>query len=198
MSNVPISVLIVDDHLIVRKGMRAFLNEIDGIEVVGDAANGQEAVDFVKSLAPDVVLMDLMMPEMDGVDAIKQIHLQNQDIRVLVMTSFIVEERLFAALMAGAHNYLLKHSTPDELAEKIQQTYQSRSDLHSKIARKVFDAFTDAPPDRSLTACQTQILELLNTGMTTEEAAEQMGIQPNELRQQIFHILQKLHDLSTK
>jgi len=195
MSTIPIRVLIVDDHVIVRKGTRAFLEEVDGIEVVGDAASGQEAIRLAECLRPDVILMDLIMPEMDGVDAIRQIHLLNQDVRVVVVTSFIIEEKLFSALMAGAQNYLLKDSLPDELVEKIQQTYRCESDLHSKIVRRLLNAFADAPPDLSLTSRQTEILELLNTGLKTSEAATQLGIGLTELRQQLFQILQKLHHL---
>jgi len=195
MSTTPIRVLIVDDHVIVRKGTRAFLEEVDGIEGVGDAASGQEAIRLAECLRPDVILMDLIMPEMDGVDAIRQIHLLNQDVRVVVVTSFIIEEKLFSALMAGAQNYLLKDSLPDELVEKIQQTYRCESNLHSKIVRRLLNAFADAPPDLSLTSRQTEILELLNTGLKTSEAATQLGIGLTELRQQLFQILQKLHHL---
>jgi DNA-binding NarL/FixJ family response regulator len=196
MISTPIRVLIVDDYMTVRKGIRAFLEEIEGIEVVGGAANGQEAVIQAESLQPDVILMDLMMPEMDGVEAIKQIHFHNQDVRIIVMTSFIVEEKLFSALMAGAHNYLLKDSPPEELVKKIRLTFQNQSTLHSGIARRLLEAFIDIPHDQALTSHQIEILELLETGLKAGEAARQMSIQETKLCQQLYQIIVKLHNLS--
>lgn len=198
MNTTPIRVLVVDDHATVREGTRAFLEEISGIKVIGDAANGKEALRLVQSLHPDVILLDLMMPEMDGVETIQQIQLQsqNENTRIVVMTSFIAEEKLFSALMVGANNYLLKDSSPDEMVEKIRQSYHSQSDLHPKIARKILDTFTNIHHDEALTSHQTDILELLSTGITATEAAQQIGIQEAELRRQVFQILRKLHQFS--
>jgi len=189
-------ILIVDDHKIVRKGICAFLSEIDGIEVIGEAASGQEAVQLVQSIRPDVVLMDILMPVMDGIEAVRQIHLHYQDVRMLVMTTFIVEEKLFAALLAGAHNYILKESLPDELIEKLQYTYHCETDLHPRMTSRFIDAFSKSGSDPQLTEQQNEILTLLEGGLTIEEAALKLDKQQYELRQQLFKVVQELHNLS--
>ena len=115
-----IRVLIVDDHTIVRKGIRALLTEIAGIEVVGEAADGQEAVAQANSLRPDVILMDLAMPKMDGIEATRQIKTSQPESRILVMTSFATDDKVLPAIKAGALGYLLKESAPEDLVQAIQ------------------------------------------------------------------------------
>ena len=132
-----IRVLITDDHPVVRKGMAALLATKEDIEVVGEAINGKEAVEKVKELNPDVILMDLVMPEMDGVQAIKQIVSEFPGTKILVMTSFATDDMVFPAIKSGALGYLLKDSTPEELIGAIRQVYQGEPSLHPKIARKV-------------------------------------------------------------
>jgi len=196
MNAAPIRVLVVDDHLIVRKGTRAFLAEIDGIEVVGDTGSGHEAIQLVESLRPDVILMDLMMPEMDGVQTIQEIASQNQDVHIVIMTSFIAEDKLFSALKVGAHNYLMKDSPPEDLARKIKETFQGESDLHHNLARKVLNYFSTAQGTQLLTPDETEVLQFLYEGLPVAEAAQKMGITETELRRHIFQIFQKLHQLS--
>ena len=144
-----IRVLIVDDHTIVRKGIRALLAEIAGIEVVGEAGNGQEAVAQAETLHPDVILMDLAMPKMDGIEATRQIKASQPDSRILVMTSFAADDKVFPAIKAGALGYLLKESAPEDLVQAIRQIHRGESSLHPTIARKVLQEITrpaDRPP----------------------------------------------------
>src|SRR6266542_709566 len=131
-----IRVLIADDHAIVRKGIRALLAEVHDVEVVGEAGDGREAVAQTAALRPDVVLMDLMMPLLDGIEATRQIKSQQPDSRILVLTSFATDDKVFPAIKAGALGYLLKDSSPEELVQAIRQIYRGESSLHPTIARK--------------------------------------------------------------
>ena len=198
MNSTPIRVMVVDDHVIVRKGTRAFLAEIDGVEVVGDAGSGLEAIQLVESLRPDVILMDLMMPEMDGVETIQKITSQNQDARIVILTSFIAEERLFSALEAGGHNYLLKDSPPEDLVRKIKETVHDEANLHQSLARKVLSYFRTTQGVQQLTPGESDVLQMLNEGLSAAEVAQKMGISETELRKHIFQIIQKLHQTSTQ
>jgi NarL family two-component system response regulator LiaR len=195
VNKAPIRVLVVDDHVIVRKGTRAFLDQIDGIEVIGDTGSGYEAIQLVERLHPDIVLMDLIMPEMDGVQTIQKITSQNQVVRIVVLTSFIAEDRLFAALKDGAHNYLMKDSLPDELVLKIKDTIQGESDLHYSLARRVLNYFNAAQALQLLTPVESEVLQMLEKGLPPAEAAQKCGISKSELRIHIFQILLKLHRL---
>ena len=198
MNTAPIRVMVVDDHVIVRKGTRAFLAEIEGIEVVGDTGSGGEAIQLVESLRPDVILVDLMMPEMDGVQTIQQIAFQNQDVRIVILTSFIAEDKLFSALKAGAHNYLMKDSPPEELAHKIKDTFKGEANLHHILARKVLNYFSTAQGAQLLTPDESEVLQTMNEGLPEAEAAQKIGISETELRRHIFQIFQKLHKLSPR
>ena len=140
--NGPIRVLIADDHAIFRKGIRALLEARAGFQVVGEAANGSEAVEQTGQTSPDVILMDLVMPGMDGIEAIRRITARYPDVRVLVLTSFSADDKLFPAVNAGALGYLLKDSGPEELVAAIQQVYRGESSLHPAIARRVLQEFT--------------------------------------------------------
>ena len=133
----PIRVLIADDHAIVRKGIRALLSEAGGFEVVGEAGDGQEAVLRALETQPDVVLMDLLMPGMDGIEATRQITSRQPQTRVLVLTSFAADNKVFPAIKAGALGYLLKDSSPDELVRAIRQVHRGEPSLHPTIARKL-------------------------------------------------------------
>ena len=191
-----IRVLIVDDQAIVRKGLRAFLAEIEGIEVVGDTGSGREAIQLVKGLSPDVILMDLRMPEMDGVQTIQEIASQNQEVRMIVLTSFGEQEKLFLALKVGAHNYLLKDSFPEELVRKIKDSFQGESDLNHSLARKLIKYFGADNDARPLTSCESEILQMLSEGEAVADVAQKLDISEGELHRQIFQIIQKFHQLS--
>jgi NarL family two-component system response regulator LiaR len=146
-----IRVLVTDDHVVVRKGIRALLATEPDIEVVGEAENGREAVAEADRLQPDVILMDLVMPEMDGIEAIRRITAGRPEARILVLTSFAADEKVFPAIKAGALGYLLKDSGPAELVAAIHQVYRGEPSLHPTIARKLLHELS-RPSDRPSTS----------------------------------------------
>jgi NarL family two-component system response regulator LiaR len=190
-------VLIVDDHTIVRKGIRALLTEIAGIEVVGEAADGQEAVAQANRLHPDVILMDLAMPKMDGIEATRQIKASQPESRILVMTSFATDDKVFPAIKAGALGYLLKESAPEDLVEAIHQIHRGESSLHPIIARKVLEEIThpsDAPPTPDpLTKREAEVLLLVAQGLSNQEIARKLYITDATVRSHVSNIMSKLH-----
>ena len=146
----PIRVLICEDHAIVRKGIRALLSTETGIEIIGEAGNGVEAVTQAAALNPDVILMDLMMPDLDGIEATRQITAQRPEAHILVLTSFAADDKVFPAIKAGALGYLLKDSGPDELVQAIQQVAKGEPSLEPAIARKLLSELHH-PPEAPLT-----------------------------------------------
>ena len=192
-----IRVLIVDDHTIVRKGIRALLAEIAGIEVVGEADNGQEAVAQAETLYPDVILMDLAMPKMDGIEATRQIKTSQPESRILVMTSFAADDKVFPAIKAGALGYLLKESAPEDLVQAIRQIHRGESSLHPIIARKVLQEIThsaDRPPTPDpLTEREAEVLRLVAQGLSNQDIARKLNISDPTVRTHVSNILSKLH-----
>jgi len=192
-----IRVLIVDDHTIVRKGIRALLTEIAGIEVVGEAADGQEAVAQANSLRPDVILMDLAMPNMDGIEATRQIKTSQPESRILVMTSFATDDKVLPAIKAGALGYLLKESAPEDLVQAIQQIHRGESSLHPTIARKVLQEIThpsDRPPTPDpLTKREAEVLLLVAQGLSNRDIARKLNISDPTVRSHVSNIMSKLH-----
>jgi two-component system, NarL family, response regulator LiaR len=192
-----IRVLIVDDHTIVRRGIKALLAETDDIEVIGEADNGLEAIRRARQLEPDVILMDLLMPKMDGIEATRQITAQIPHMRVLVLTSFVGDDKIFPAIKAGALGYLLKDSEPSELIRSIYRVQRGEPSLHSSIARKMMKEILDAPsakptPD-PLTAREVEVLQLLAKGLSNDEIAAQLVVSEVTVRTHISHLLAKLH-----
>ena len=192
-----IRVLIVDDHTIVRKGIRALLTEIADIEVVGEAADGLEAVAQANGLRPDVILMDLAMPKLDGIEATRQIRTSQPESRVLVMTSCATDDKVFPAIKAGALGYLHKESAPEDLVQAIHQIHRGEPSLHPTIARKVLQQLA-YPPDSSggseaLTERETEVLRLLAQGHSNREIAEMLTIREATVRTHVSHILAKLN-----
>lgn len=192
-----IRVLIVDDHTIVRKGIRALLTEIAGIEVVGEAADGQEAVAQANSLRPDVILMDLAMPKMDGIEATRQIKTSQPESRILVMTSFATDDKVLPAIKAGALGYLLKESAPEDLVQAIHQIHRGEPSLHPTIARKVLQEITD-PSDRPptpdpLTKREAEVLLLVAQGLSNQDIARKLHISDPTVRSHVSNIMSKLH-----
>ena len=197
MVKTPIRMLLVDDHAIVRKGIRALLAEIDDIEVVAEAGDGREAVSQFQATNPDVILMDLVMPVMDGIEAIHQIVAAQPKARILVLTSFAADDKVFPAIKAGALGYLLKDSEPADLVESIRQVYQGQPSLDPTIARKVLQEIRH-PPERPptpdpLTGREMEVLRLMAKGMTNPEIAGQLTVTEATVRSHVSHILDKLH-----
>ncbi len=192
-----IRVLIVDDHTIVRKGIRALLTEIAGIEVVGEAADGQEAVAQANSLRPDVILMDLAMPKMDGIEATRQIKTSQPESRILVMTSFATDDKVLPAIKAGALGYLLKESAPEDLVQAIHQIHRGEPSLHPTIARKVLQEIThpsDRPPTPDpLTKREAEVLLLVAQGLSNQDIARKLHISDPTVRSHVSNIMSKLH-----
>ncbi len=193
----PIRVLIADDHAIVRKGIRALLATEPDIEVVGEAKDGAQALDLALSLRPDVVLMDLVMPKLDGIEATRQIALKQPASRILVLTSFAADDKVFPAIQAGALGYLLKDSEPEVLSEAIRRVHRGEPSLEPSIARKVLWELSQ-PPKRELTADpltarELEVLRLVAQGKNNREIAAQLCVTEMTVRTHVSNILTKLH-----
>jgi NarL family two-component system response regulator LiaR len=193
----PIRVFVADDHAIVRKGIRAVLEIVPDIEVVGEAENGRDAVYRVAELQPDVILMDLVMPEMDGIEAIQRIKERQPEAHILVLTTFAGEDKIFPAIKAGALGYHLKESRPQELARAIRQVHHGESSLHPLIARKVLEELSrpsDRPPTPDpLTQREVEVLRLVAQGLENWEIAEKLVITEATVRTHVSNITSKLH-----
>jgi NarL family two-component system response regulator LiaR len=192
-----IRVVIADDHAIVRKGMRAMLEIVPDIELIGEAENGRQAVEIVLALRPDVILMDLVMPEMDGIEAIQKIKLQIPDARILVLTTFAGEDKLFPAIQAGALGYHLKDSRPEELVEAIRQVCRGESSLHPVIARRLLQELArpqqQPPTPDPLTTRELEVLRMVAEGMSNQEISDQLVVSEATIRTHVSHIMNKLH-----
>lgn len=193
----PINVLVVDDHVIVRKGIQALLATEQDIQVIGEATNGAEAITQTEALEPDVILMDLVMPEMDGIEAIRQITDQRAGARILVLTSFATDEKVFPAIKAGALGYLLKDSEPEELVQAIHQVYRGESSLHPAIARKLLQELSrppqKPPTTEPLTERELSVLKLIAHGLSNQDIADELVISEATVRTHVSNILSKLH-----
>jgi len=192
-----IHILIADDHAIVREGLRTLIDAKPGMELVGEARDGVEAVTMASALHPDVILMDMVMPRKDGLAAIKDIIQDNSEARILVLTSFDDDDRVFSAIKAGALGYLLKDSSPQQLLEAIRDVYHGRSSLHPTIALKVIRELnqpSDLPPTEDpLTEREAETLRLIAQGLTNQEIAEQLTISERTVGKHVSNILDKLH-----
>ncbi len=192
----PIRLLICDDHAIVRKGLHALLGTRPEIEVVGEAADGAEAISQAAALRPDVILMDLVMPEMDGITATQKICELGLNSRVLALTSFAEEERVVPAIQAGASGYLLKDISPDTLAEAIRATARGEPRLHPDAARTLMQQVTRKPiettPD-GLTERELDVLKLVAHGLTNHDIAERLVISEKTVKTHVSSLLSKLN-----
>lgn len=193
----PIRVLIADDHTIVRKGISALLATEPDIQVVGEARDGVEALALAQSLNPDVVLMDLVMPRLDGIEATRQIALKQPGARILVLTSFAADDKVFPAIKAGALGYLLKDSDPEMLVEAIRRVYNGESSLEPSIARKVLIELAQPPrtglTPEPLTARELDVLRFVAQGKNNKEIAGALFITDTTVRTHVSNILGKLH-----
>lgn len=198
METLPIHVLLTDDHAIVRKGVRALLATERDIQVVGEACNGLEAVAQAEALRPDVILMDLVMPEMEGIEATRQITAKLPGTRVLVLTSFAADEKVFPAIKAGALGYLLKDSGPEELVGAIRKVYRGEPWLEPSIARKVLMELSHPPKQQPLTVDplterEFDVLRLIAKGCSNKEIALKLSVSELTVRTHVSNILCKLH-----
>ena len=193
----PIRVFVAEDHAVVRKGICALLTLEPGIEVVGEASNGQEAVRGIERLQPNVILMDLVMPEMDGMEAIQQVMAHQPEARILVLTSFATDDKVFPAIKAGALGYLLKDSEPSDVVRAIRQVHRGESSLHPRIARKLMQELSRPPeqpptPD-PLTQREVEVLGLVAQGKSNRQIADDLVITEGTVRVHVSNILSKLH-----
>jgi NarL family two-component system response regulator LiaR len=190
-----IRVLIADDHAVVRQGLRTFLELQDDIEVVGDVSDGEAALSAVAEHEPDVVLMDLVMPGVGGVEAIQRLRELRPETRVLVLTSFLDDEKLFPAVRAGAAGYLLKDVQPAELVRAIRTVADGEALLHPAVAARLMEEFSEGerpPADEALTAREREVLELIARGLPNKLIARDLGIAEKTVKTHVSSILSKL------
>ena len=197
MSKKPIKLLVVDDQTIVRKGIRALLEQVDDIDVIGEASNGEEAVAQAKRLHPDVILMDLMMPKMDGITAIREIQASQSPARIIALTSFVTEDKVFPAIKAGAMGYLLKDSEPEDLITAIRKVNRGEPSLHPIVAKMVLEEISQPvkqplTPD-PLTEREVDIVRLVARGLSNRQIADQLVIGEATVRTHVGNVLNKLH-----
>ncbi len=198
-----IKVLIVDDHQVVRQGLRTFLELHDDVIVVGEAGDGLTAVDMVRQLEPDVVLMDLVMPQLDGIAATRQVKSLQAGIKVIALTSFTEDDKVFPAIQAGASSYLLKDVSPDDLVEAIRAVHRGEARLHPDILRKLMDAtrvahqtgsIRETPPRAAdLTEREHEVVRLVAQGCSNHEIGRQLVISDKTVKTHVSNILSKLN-----
>jgi DNA-binding NarL/FixJ family response regulator len=187
-----IKVLVVDDHVIVRDGLAQVLASASDIELVGTASNGVEALVAVAEHMPDVVLMDLSMPEMDGVEATRHIAADHAGVRVLVLTSFSDQSRIMDALSAGAEGYLLKHSEPREIVAAIRSVYEGGSPLDPKAARVLLESRRTKQSDIALTDREQEVLLLVREGLANKQIARRLAISERTVKAHLTSVFQRL------
>lgn len=199
-----IQVLLVDDHAVVRQGLRMFIEMQEDMEVVGEGTNGIEAVELASRFSPDVILLDLTMPQLDGVKATQRIMAQNPKARVLILTSFGEDDKIFPAIRAGAQGYLLKDIQPRDLVQAIRETYQGKAQLHPDIARRLMAVVSDVAPVQAekpaapsqdfhgLTDREREVLGLIAQGLNNREIAEKMVISEKTVKTHVSNLLDKL------
>jgi DNA-binding NarL/FixJ family response regulator len=188
----PIRVVIVDDHAVVRSGLEQFLAIADDIDVVATAANGHEALACVEQHRPDVVLMDLSMPELDGVEATRRITETSPASRVLVLTSFSDQTRIMDALGAGADGYLLKHSDPDDIAKAIRVVHDGGAPLDPKAARALLESRRVRSAGPQLTEREREVLGLVRDGLSNKQIARRLGIAERTVKAHLTSVFQRL------
>jgi two-component system, NarL family, response regulator LiaR len=194
----PVTVLLVDDHTIVRQGVRAYLDTQPDLQVVGEANSGEAAIRMATEQAPDVVLMDLLMPGMDGVEATRRLKQVSPRSQVIVLTSYHQDEHIFPAIRAGALSYLLKDVGPAELAEAVRKAAHGEAVLHPQVAARVVQELQGAPRDAvnpftDLSDRELEVLKLIADGASNEQIAEKLVISEKTVKSHVSNILSKLH-----
>ena len=190
-----ITILVVDDHAVVREGLRAFLSVQDGFDIVGEASDGDEALERAEQLDPDVILMDLVMPKLDGVSAMRELRERAPRTRVIVLTSFLEDDRLLPALEAGAAGYLLKDSQPAELARAVRAAHAGEAIIDPTVAARLVHALSERPPAPALddlTARERDVLALIAQGRSNKRIALELGISEKTVKTHVGHVLAKL------
>ncbi len=195
MTDDKIRVMLIDDHAMVRRGLRAFLTTYDEIDVVGEAERGAQGVALAAHLVPDVVLMDLLMPDMDGIETTRQLKAISPSTQVIVLTSYSEDERIFPAIKAGALSYLLKDVGPDELVRAIKSARRGEAILHPTVAARLMQELTGgrSSPLDELTERERDVLTLIARGMSNAEIANQLVIGERTVKTHVSNILGKLH-----
>lgn len=192
-----IHVLIADDHAVVREGLRTLINTEPGLEVMGEAADGREAVQQTHQLKPDVILLDMVMPLLDGLGAIKAIKEEQPEAKILVLTSFADDDKVFPAIKAGALGYLLKNSSPQRLLRAIRDVYRGEPSISPDVAKKLMMEMQRPallpPTAEPLTQREVDVLRLIAKGLTNQEIAAQLVIGEGTVRTHVSNILSKLH-----
>ena len=194
----PIRVMLVDDHMMVRRGLATILQVFDDLELVGEAADGAAAIQLCASLLPDVILMDIVMPDIDGVMVTRAIRQRFPTVQVIALTSFKEEGLVQNALQAGAIGYLLKDVTAEELAQAIRAAHAGRSTLSPEASQALVHAATQPPPSgHDLTDREMDVLALMIEGLNNTEIAEKLFVSPSTIKSHVSHILAKL-DVSSR
>lgn len=194
----PITVIIVDDHAVVRQGLIAFLQTQDDIEVIGEAENGVQLLELLPHSVPDVLLMDLIMPDMDGVEATRRVKTISPHTQVIIFTSYYRDEHIFPAVRAGALSYILKDSKPDELADAIRKASRGEAVLHPRVAARLIQEVQGTRretlnPFSELSDREMEILRLIAGGISNRKIAETLFISEKTVKSHVSNILSKLH-----
>ncbi|HEX6777262.1 MAG TPA: response regulator transcription factor [Ktedonobacterales bacterium] len=188
-----IRVVLVDDHAVVRQGLRFLLEQQSDIEVVGEGKDGAQGVDIVTSLLPDVVLLDLLMPKMDGLTAVREMKRTTPSTQIIILTSFYEDDQVFGAIKAGAISYLLKDASPEELVEAVRAAARGEGVLHPMVAARVLREMQQRSPLDWLTARELEVLTLIARGRSNAEIAAELVIGEGTVKTHVSNILTKLH-----
>jgi len=190
-----VRVVIVDDHPLVREGLRSFLATVDGIDVVGEAVDGEEAQRVVNDERPDVVLMDLAMPNVDGIQATQAITAAFPEVRIIALTSFATDDKVFPAIRAGAAGYLLKEAEPSEVAEAIVKVARGEPILHPSVAERLMREVAAATPRAhrtDLTSRELEVLRLIAAGRSNREISKELSVAEKTVKTHVSNVLSKL------